>query len=70
MIGKSGDMIKKIQSDSGARVQFQQDRTDVPAGEKVCQLMGKQEQVEEARRIITELIDSVLVRIRLLVSDV
>lgn len=60
VIGKGGDMIKKIQNDSGARVQFQQERTDIPPGEKVCQLMGKPEQVDEARRIIIELIESVM----------
>lgn len=60
VIGKGGDMIKKIQSETGARVQFQQGRDDGP-GDRRCLLTGKPEQVEEARLRIEELIDSVLV---------
>lgn len=60
VIGKGGDMIKKIQSETGARVQFQQGRDDGP-GDRRCLLTGKPEQVEEARQRIEELIDSVLV---------
>nr|CAD7404776.1 unnamed protein product [Timema poppensis] len=61
VIGKGGDMIKKIQNETGARVQFQQGRDDGP-GERRCLLTGKPQQVEQARRKIEELIDSVLVR--------
>jgi far upstream element-binding protein len=60
VIGKGGDMIKKIQSETGARVQFQQGRDDGP-GERRCLLTGKPSQVEQARRRIEDLIDSVLV---------
>lgn len=56
-----GDMIKKIQSETGARVQFQQGRDDGP-GERRCLLTGKPSQVDQARRRIEELIDSVLVQ--------
>ncbi|XP_046671926.1 far upstream element-binding protein 1 isoform X2 [Homalodisca vitripennis] len=61
VIGKGGDMIKKIQGETGARVQFQQGRDDGP-GDRRCLLTGKPEQVEEARQRIEELIDSVLRR--------
>ncbi|XP_063237832.1 far upstream element-binding protein 2 isoform X2 [Bacillus rossius redtenbacheri] len=61
VIGKGGDMIKKIQNETGARVQFQQGRDDGP-GERRCLLTGKPNQVEQARRRIEELIDSVLRR--------
>lgn len=60
VIGKGGDMIKKIQGETGARVQFQQGRDDGP-GDRRCLLTGKPEQVEDARQRIEELIDSVLV---------
>ena len=60
VIGKGGDMIKKIQNETGARVQFQQGRDDGP-GERRCLLTGKPNQVDQARRRIEELIDSVLV---------
>ncbi|KAK0181264.1 hypothetical protein PV327_003560 [Microctonus hyperodae] len=57
VIGKGGDMIKKIQSETGARVQFQQGREDGP-GDRKCLLSGKPQQVEQARQRIQELIDS------------
>ena len=60
VIGKGGDMIKKIQSDTGARVQFQQGREDGP-GDRKCLLSGKPQAVEQARQRIQELIDSVMV---------
>jgi len=64
VIGKGGDMIKKIQNETGARVQFQQGRDDGP-GERRCLLTGKPNQVDQARRRIEELIDSVLVSVLL-----
>ncbi|XP_074108570.1 P-element somatic inhibitor isoform X2 [Cotesia typhae] len=58
VIGKGGDMIKKIQSETGARVQFQQGREEGP-GDRKCLLSGKPQAVEQARQRIQELIDSV-----------
>ncbi|KAI4467925.1 kh domain containing rna binding protein [Holotrichia oblita] len=58
VIGKGGDMIKKIQQETGARVQFQQAREEGP-GERRCYLSGKPQQVDQARQRIEELIDSV-----------
>lgn len=60
VIGKGGDMIKKIQAESGAKVQFQQGREDGP-GDRKCLLSGKHQAVEQARQRIQELIDSVMV---------
>ncbi|XP_033226793.1 far upstream element-binding protein 1 isoform X2 [Belonocnema kinseyi] len=57
VIGKGGDMIKKIQAETGARVQFQQGREDGP-GDRKCLLSGKPQAVEQARQRIQELIDS------------
>ena len=48
VIGKGGDMIKKIQNETGARVQFQQGRDDGP-GERKCLLTGKDRQVRSER---------------------
>ncbi|XP_056647054.1 far upstream element-binding protein 1 isoform X3 [Diorhabda carinulata] len=61
VIGKGGDMIKKIQSETGAKVQFQQARDEGP-GDRRCFLSGNSKQVEMARQRIDELIDSVLQR--------
>lgn len=57
-------MIKKIQAESGAKVQFQQGREDGP-GDRKCLLSGKHQAVEQARQRIQELIDSVMVHIML-----
>ncbi|CAG0883781.1 unnamed protein product [Cyprideis torosa] len=57
IIGKGGEMIKKIQTETGARLQFQQ--SNVP-NEQICRISGKGEQITEARRMILDLIDSVM----------
>lgn len=61
VIGKGGEMIKKIQSSTGAKLQFEQGRDDGP-GDRKCILTGKAEQCEDAREKVMELIDSVQVR--------
>lgn len=58
VIGRGGDMIKKIQAETGARVQFHQERDDGP-GDKRCYLQGKPHQVDQARQMIEDLISSV-----------
>lgn len=55
-------MIKKIQSSTGAKLQFEQGRDDGP-GDRKCILTGKPEQCEDAREKVMELIDSVQVRL-------
>lgn len=60
VIGKGGEMIKKIQSSTGAKLQFEQGRDDGP-GDRKCILTGKPEQCEDAREKVMELIDSVQV---------
>lgn len=57
VIGKNGEMIKKIQNETGARVQFQQGRDDNPE-ERMCALTGTMIQIEDARQRIEELIES------------
>ncbi|XP_050673096.1 far upstream element-binding protein 2 isoform X3 [Leptidea sinapis] len=63
VIGRGGDMIKKIQSDSGCRVQFHQERDEGP-GDKRCYLQGQPHQVDQARQMIEDLINSVNLAIR------
>ncbi|XP_035451630.2 far upstream element-binding protein 3 isoform X2 [Spodoptera frugiperda] len=58
VIGRGGDMIKKIQAETGCRVQFHQERDDGP-GDKRCYLQGKPHQVDQARQMIEDLISSV-----------
>ena len=60
VIGKNGDMIKRIQQDSGARVQFIQGKEDIP-GDKLCQITGTMDQVQKAAALIRDLIQSVMV---------
>ncbi|CAH1164508.1 unnamed protein product [Phaedon cochleariae] len=45
VIGKGGDMIKKIQAETGAKVQFQQARDEGP-GDRRCYLSGNPKAVE------------------------
>lgn len=53
VIGKGGDMIKKIQAETGARVQFQQAREEGP-GERSCFLQGNPKQVEQVMKVFLE----------------
>jgi len=50
-------MIKKIQNDSGSRLRFQQAKT-MSSGEQVLLVSGRPDQVAEARRMVSDLIDS------------
>ena len=59
-------MIKKIQAETGARVQFQQGREDGP-GDRKCIVSGKHQAVEQVRQRIQELIDSVMVIIIIII---
>ncbi|CAD7088041.1 unnamed protein product [Hermetia illucens] len=57
VIGKGGDMIKKIQGETGCKLQFIQGKNDGP-GDRRCIIQGTRQQVDEAKRMIEELIDS------------
>lgn len=59
VIGKGGEMIKKIQTESGCKLQFVQGKNDAP-GDRRCIITGTKQQVEEAKLTIEELIESVL----------
>ncbi|KAL0978966.1 hypothetical protein UPYG_G00178610 [Umbra pygmaea] len=56
VIGRSGEMIKKIQGDSGVRIQFKQD--DGISPERIAQVMGQPDRCQHAVHIINELIQT------------
>lgn len=59
VIGKGGDMIKKIQNETGCKLQFIQGKNDGP-GDRRCIIQGTRQQVDDGKRMIEELIDSVM----------
>ncbi|XP_053328800.1 far upstream element-binding protein 3 [Spea bombifrons] len=54
VIGRNGEMIKKIQNDAGVRIQFKPD--DGISPERVAQVMGAPDRCQHAAHIINELI--------------
>lgn len=60
VIGKGGEMIKKIQGETGCKLQFIQGKGDGP-GDRRCIITGTKQQVEDAKRTIEDLIESVMV---------
>jgi far upstream element-binding protein len=61
VIGKGGDMIKKIQAETGCRLQFLQTKNDGP-GDRRCIIQGTKQQVDDGKRMIEDLIESVMRR--------
>ncbi|XP_051559839.1 far upstream element-binding protein 2-like [Myxocyprinus asiaticus] len=60
VIGRSGEMIKKIQNDAGVRIQFKPD--DGTGPDKIAHVMGPPDRCEHAASIINELLQSIRVR--------
>ncbi|XP_031426642.1 far upstream element-binding protein 2 isoform X1 [Clupea harengus] len=60
VIGRNGEMIKKIQNDAGVRIQFKPD--DGAGLDKVAHIMGPPECCDHAASIINDLVQSVRVR--------
>ncbi|PWA16901.1 hypothetical protein CCH79_00012683, partial [Gambusia affinis] len=60
VIGRSGEMIKKIQSDAGVKIQFKPD--DGTGPDKIAHIMGPPDQCQHAASIITELLQSIRAR--------
>ncbi|XP_078310919.1 uncharacterized protein LOC144617702 [Crassostrea virginica] len=54
VIGKNGDMIKRIQQESGAKVQFKADDGHSP--ERVCAITGSPDKVQIAAQMIQHLL--------------
>uniref|UniRef100_A0A3Q1EUN6 KH-type splicing regulatory protein n=1 Tax=Acanthochromis polyacanthus TaxID=80966 RepID=A0A3Q1EUN6_9TELE len=57
VIGRNGEMIKKIQSDAGVKIQFKPD--DGTGPEKIAHIMGPPDQCQHAASIITDLLQSI-----------
>ncbi|XP_038640480.1 far upstream element-binding protein 2-like isoform X2 [Scyliorhinus canicula] len=57
VIGRSGEMIKKIQNDAGVRIQFKPDDGSTP--DKIAHVMGPPERCQHAAQIITDLLQNV-----------
>ncbi|KAF7222055.1 transcript variant X6 [Nothobranchius furzeri] len=57
VIGRNGEMIKKIQNDTGVRIQFKPDDGTTP--ERIAQIMGPPDQAQHAAEIISDLLRSV-----------
>ncbi|XP_078685207.1 far upstream element-binding protein 1-like isoform X43 [Branchiostoma floridae x Branchiostoma belcheri] len=55
VIGKGGEMIKKIQNETGVRVQFKPDDGQNP--NRVCQLMGAPDRCQAAAHTIQNLVE-------------
>jgi far upstream element-binding protein len=55
IIGKGGDMIKKIGQDTGAKIQFKNDEQQ-EAPERTAVLSGTVDQIQRATQMITELV--------------
>ncbi|KAM3874265.1 far upstream element-binding protein 3 [Diretmus argenteus] len=54
IIGRNGEMIKKIQNDAGVRIQFKQD--DGVSPERIAQVMGQPDHCHHAVQLINELV--------------
>ncbi|XP_055084216.1 far upstream element-binding protein 1 isoform X2 [Periophthalmus magnuspinnatus] len=57
VIGRNGEMIKKIQNDTGVRIQFKPDDGSTP--DRIAQIMGPPDAAQHAAEIISDLLRSV-----------
>ncbi|XP_024115696.1 far upstream element-binding protein 2 [Oryzias melastigma] len=60
VIGRNGEMIKKIQNDAGVKIQFKPDDGTTP--EKMAHIMGPPDQCQHAVSIINDLLQSIRAR--------
>ena len=58
VIGKGGENIRKIQAETGCKVQFDTTKLDAQ-GNKICQFTGTQEEISKAIAMVKELIDNI-----------
>lgn len=58
VIGKGGETIRKIQADSGCKVQFDTSKVDTH-GNKICQFTGTPDCVNRALDMVKEIIETV-----------
>lgn len=57
VIGKGGESIKRIQQESGTKIQFDTTKTD-NRGNKICCISGTPDSVRRAEELIQEIIDN------------
>lgn len=57
VIGKGGESIKRIQAESGTRIQFDTQKSD-ERGNKICQIMGPPDCTRRAEDLIKEIIEN------------
>ena len=60
VIGKGGEMIKKIQQESGARIQFRPE-DELGGPNRMCNISGSQEQTQAAYNLVQELVENTAV---------
>ncbi len=58
IIGKGGDMIRKLSMESGAKIQFKQDE-DQHASERTAIIQGTPDQIQRATHLISDLVNKV-----------
>lgn len=63
IIGKGGETIKRIYQESGCSVKFKMDE-DFNASERTAQLTGTPEEIQRATQMISEIVQSAMVRNR------
>ncbi|KAK3737257.1 hypothetical protein QZH41_019867, partial [Actinostola sp. cb2023] len=57
VIGRSGETIKRIQAESGARVQFSAEAENPSSPNRIATVQGSQEQLRQVEDTITEIIE-------------
>ncbi|RWS30006.1 far upstream element-binding protein 1-like isoform X1 [Leptotrombidium deliense] len=57
VIGKGGESIKRIQQETGTKVQFDTTKTDAK-GNKICTIQGQSDAVDRAADMVREIIDN------------
>lgn len=62
MIGKGGEMIKKLQQETGAKIVFLNLNEDGPEDRR-CSISGNEDAVQSARQRIQELVENAMVRL-------
>lgn len=60
VIGKGGESIRRIQQETGTKVQFDTQKSD-PNGNKVCQILGPADATNHAVEMIKEIIENATV---------
>ncbi len=57
IIGRGGENLRRVEADTGARVQFMTNGHDRDSGgERVCNIQGTRQQIISARRAIDQII--------------